>query len=151
VAVFVFAAFCLKAQKPDISESNVEENDIILKYLDPNFPVKEITGDKRANEENYLSAMAAYAKSHPAFPMYINNGNPEEDQKTYDRACARWFSINKYFPQYIDTGKPNIDKENFEKAAREWKNFYQAEYKELYNAIYGDSELEEKYSFIIKN
>jgi hypothetical protein len=125
--------------------------DAVLKYLDPDYPVFINTGDKFADNENYRNAVKSYARQHPPFPVYVNNGNPEEDQIAFENAKQIWFAQNPFFPQYIDTGNPPMDVANYNLACREWKNHFQREYKELFNAIYEDSELREKYSFIIQN
>lgn len=152
--LFLLLAFLLVSAFVNAQDKKIPENelpDALLKYLDPNYPVYLSTGDKFADDESYRTAMHNYSEQHPPFPEYKNNGNPEQDMIMFDRAKQVWYFQNPYFPQFIDTGKPAIDSANYRLATREWKNHFQMEYKELFNAIYEDSELREKYSFIIQN
>jgi hypothetical protein len=122
---------------------------MIQSYFDPEFPVKKEGRSVVKDDYAYHQAMLRYAESHPPFPVYNNTGNPEEDQATYEEACNEWFRNNPHFPQYIDTGHPEDDRERFEKARREWINRYPKKYRELYELVTSDNELEKTYSFVL--
>ncbi len=122
---------------------NTEE--YIKKILDPEYPVYIETGNKDADNANYLLAMKNYARKHPAFPKFNNTGNKTFDEKTYNTKVEEWFKMHPYVPQYIDLGNKKQDQENYEKAITEWSNRYPDkfhEYKELKEKI----ESEKKFS-----
>ncbi len=122
----------------------------LQKYLDPEFPTTQDTGNKLSTDIDYSRSIKSYHINHKFFPVYRNNGKSRKDLNSYNEEKEIWFKKNPYFPQYIDTNHPEEDLENFQKAKREWIARYPKEYKELFEAVFNDDELKEKYLFIIQ-
>jgi hypothetical protein len=128
-----------------------EDMDLTGIYFDPSFPtVSQFNlGDKTTDMRDYQIAMKRYAESHPPFPVYNNTGRSYEDQLAFEKEKDRWFVSNLYFPMLIMRTNSQDDLDQWELAKKEWAKRYPEKYKELFDMVYENSDLKEKYFDII--
>lgn len=89
--------------------------------LDPEYPIKQYTGDSNYDEKVFTIELREYTKRLGRLPAYVYTGNLEKDQASYEESIMLFLEKHPYFPQPLDTYNEGRNDDVFECL---WKGYF---------------------------